>query len=218
MTDALSLKEIETLFTGSDGVFRFARWNRPIVPIIFGVDDETLVHLKTSIVTTIGITGNKIEETNPELGANLMWFFCKEWEEILSVPDLKKLIPNLNDIVKKLQTTSTKSYRIFAFDNEGGIKMCVQLIKVSDETAEMSIQALATGETFQCLVLFSSKAFIDESPIAQISQNNLCVPKPEYAALVRAAYDPVLPVSSQDKSHALRLFARSNIFISGMNK
>ncbi len=49
-----------------------------------------------------------------------MWFFCKEWEEILSVPDLKKLIPNLNDIVKKLQTTSTKSYRIFAFDNEGG--------------------------------------------------------------------------------------------------
>ena len=147
-----------------------------------------------------------------------MWFFCKEWEEILSVPDLKKLIPNLNDIVKKLQTTSTKSYRIFAFDNEGGIKMCVQLIKVSDETAEMSIQALATGETFQCLVLFSSKAFIDESPIAQISQNNLCVPKPEYAALVRAAYDPVLPVSSQDKSHALRLFARSNIFIAGMNK
>ena len=46
MTDALSLKEIETLFTGSDGVFHFARWNRPIVPIIFGVDDETLVHLK----------------------------------------------------------------------------------------------------------------------------------------------------------------------------
>ena len=66
--------------------------------------------------------------------------------------------------------------------------------------------------------LFSNKAFIDESPIAQISQNNLCVPKPEYAALVRAAYDPVLPVSSQDKSHALRLFARSNIFVSGMNK
>jgi len=217
MTESLSLEEIEALFTGDNNTFHFARWNRPIVPIVFGVDDETLTHLKSSIVTTVGITGNKIEETDPELGANFMWFFCQEWSEVLSVPDLQELIPNIKDIVEKLQFSSTKSYRIFSFDPEGGIKMCVQLIKVSDETAEMSIQALATGETFQCLALFSANAFINESPIAQISQNNLCIPKPKYAALVRAAYDPILPVASQDKTHALRLLARSNIFLSGMN-
>ena len=97
MTNGLSLKEIEGLFTDTDGVFRFARWNRPIVPIIFGVDYESLVHLKTSIVTTIGITGNKIEETDPELGANLMWFFCKEWEEILTVTELKLSLIHISE-------------------------------------------------------------------------------------------------------------------------
>lgn len=217
MVDTLSLEEIESLFMESDGTYHFARWSRPIVPIVFGVDDETLIHLKSSIVTTVGITGNKIEETDPELGANFMWFFCQDWSEILSVPDLKELIPNIKNIIEKLQSSPTKSYRIFSFDPEGGIKMCIQLIKVSDETAEMSIQTLATGETFQCLALFSAKAFDNESPIAQISQNNLCIPKPKYAALVRAAYDPILPIVSKDKSHALRLLARSNIFLSGMN-
>jgi len=77
MTESLSLEEIEALFTGDNNTFHFARWNRPIVPIVFGVDDETLTHLKSSIVTTVGITGNKIEETDPELGANFMWFFVK---------------------------------------------------------------------------------------------------------------------------------------------
>lgn len=218
MSVGLELKEIETLFTDNEGVFKFSRWNRPIVPIVFGVDDETLVHLKTAIVTTVGVTGNKIEETDPELGANFMWFFCQDWDEILSIPDLKKLIPNIRDIVGKLESSSSKSYRIFAFDSMGGIKMCVQLIKVVEETAEMSIQALATGETFQCLLLFSRNAFIDESPIAQISKNNLCVPKPKYAALVRAAYDQVLPVATQEKSHSLRLLARSNLLIAGINE
>ena len=62
MTESLSLEEIEALFTGDNNTFHFARWNRPIVPIVFGVDDETLTHLKSSIVTTVGITGNKIED------------------------------------------------------------------------------------------------------------------------------------------------------------
>jgi len=57
MTDtALSAEKIEALFTYPDGEYRFARWNRPIVPIVFGVDDETLTHLKSAIVTTVGVT------------------------------------------------------------------------------------------------------------------------------------------------------------------
>ena len=39
MTESLSLEEIEALFTGDNDTFHFARWNRPIVPIVFGVDD-----------------------------------------------------------------------------------------------------------------------------------------------------------------------------------
>jgi hypothetical protein len=32
--------------------------------------------------------------------------------------------------------------------------------------------------------------------------------RPEIAAVIRAAYDPVLPVAATDPSHALRLAAR----------
>ena len=108
-TTALTAEKIETLFTHPDGVFRFARWNRPIAPIVFGVDDETLTHLKTAIVTTIGVTGVNIVETDPELGANFMWFFCQDWNEILGVPDLENLIPDLKNIISRLQTTSTEN-------------------------------------------------------------------------------------------------------------
>jgi len=33
--------------------------------------------------------------------------------------------------------------------------------------------------------------------------------RPEIAAVIRAAYDPVLPAMSQDASHGLRLAARA---------
>jgi hypothetical protein len=217
MTDtALSAEKIETLFTHPDGVFRFARWNRPIVPIVFGVDDETLAHLKTAIVTTVGVTGTNIAETDPEFGANFMWFFCQNWDEILAVPDLVGLIPDLKNIIARLQTTTTKTYRVFMFDKDGSIKMCLQLIKIADETADMSIQTLATGETYQCLALFSPHAFLTESPIAVIQENGLCIPKPSYAALIRAAYDPVLPVAAKEATHAMRLAARADKLLSEM--
>lgn len=219
MTDTtLSAEKIESLFTHPDGVFRFARWNRPIVPIVFGVDDETLTHLKSAIVTTVGITGHKIEETDPELGANFMWFFCQDWDEILSVPDLEKMIPDLKNIIARLQTSTTTTYRIFTFDPDGGIKMCVQLIKVAGATAEMSIQALATGETYQCLAMFSPQAFVEDSPIAVIQENGMCIPKPNYAALIRAAYDPVLPAAAKEPTHAMRLSARANMLLADMEQ
>ena len=34
--------EVEKLFTRSDGSYLFARWVRPIVPVVFGVEDGTL--------------------------------------------------------------------------------------------------------------------------------------------------------------------------------
>ena len=70
------------LFTASDTTYRFARWGRPIAPVVFGVGDESLPHLKDAISMTVGITGGPLAETDPELGANFMWFFCREWDEL----------------------------------------------------------------------------------------------------------------------------------------
>jgi hypothetical protein len=39
--------------------------------------------------------------------------------------------------------------------------------------------------------------------------------RPDIAAVIRAAYDPVLPVMARDASHALRLVARIGRVMSG---
>ena len=87
--------------------------------------------------------------------------------------------------------------------------MCVVLIRVDAATERMSLQTLGTSETFQSLLTFGENAFDVHSPIATIKVNNLCIVKPEYAAVVRAAYDPALPAASNDPAHALRVSARA---------
>ena len=215
---ALDATQIEKLYMTANGDYHFARWGRPIVPVIFGVDDETLTHLKAAITTTVGLTGGKISETDPELGANFMWFFCKEWDEVLYVPDLDRLLPNVDEIVTHLKSTNGHTHRSFAFDDEGGIKLCILMIRMTDDTADLSAHVLATGETFQCLSLFAPNAFAEHSPIAVIQENGMCLAKPNYAALIRAAYDPVMPISANDASHALRLAARAGVMLADLEQ
>jgi len=57
---------VENLFAHSDG-YRFARWGRPIAPVVFGVDDATLNVMKDAIAQTVAVTGGALAETDPEL-------------------------------------------------------------------------------------------------------------------------------------------------------
>ena len=197
------------LFTSPNQGYHFARWGRPIAPVVFGVGDETLPHLKDAIAMTVGISGGMLAETDPELGANFMWFFCRDWDEMLVIPDFEKLIPNFENLITGLQEQNATRYRSFGFDKDGAIQLCVVLIRVDSATERLSLQTLGTSETFQSLLTFGENAFDMHSPIATIKANNLCIVKPEYAAVVRAAYDPALPAASNDPAHALRVSARA---------
>ena len=197
------------LFTAPDQTYHFARWGRPLAPVVFGVGDESLPHLKDAISMTVGITGAPLAETDPELGANFMWFFCREWDEMTGIPNLDKIVPNFDGTIAALKAQEASRYRTFAFDKDGAIQLCVVMIRVDAATEAMSLQTLGTSETLQSLLTFSENAFDAQSPIAMIKANNLCIVKPEYAAVVRAAYDPALPSSSDDPSHALRVSARA---------
>lgn len=209
MTDeALSVDGVERLFTRHNGEYKFARWGRPIAPVVFGVDDETLTHLKSAIAQTVAVTGGTLAETDPELGANFMWFFCTEWDELAQVPDLEKLVPNLHDLVGNLSRKDANEHRMFIFDADGAIKMCLLFLRMKGETADVPVQILGTGETLQSLLLWSEDAFSAQSPIAVIKENGICIVKPNFASLVRAAYDPIMPSSATDVSHALRLHPR----------
>lgn len=70
----LTPEEIQALFTRSDGSYGFARWGRPIAPIVFGVQEETLTVVKGAIEAVATLAGHPMAETDPELGSNLMFF------------------------------------------------------------------------------------------------------------------------------------------------
>ena len=212
---SLSAEEITTAFSHGED-YGFARWGRPIAPIVFGVDDDSLAVMKDAMTRTVAVTGGTLAETDAELGANFMWFFVRDWQELSGIPNLEQLIPNLSVLLERLQEEGAQQYRSFTFDEDGAIKFCVTLFNMSGELVDIPIQVLVTGETVQCLALWSKEAFKDESPIAVIEQNGLCIVKPNFASLIRAAYDPVLPNSASDTSHALRLAARAEKLFSEM--
>lgn len=204
----LEASAVEALFTKPDGSYEFARWGRPIAPVAFGIDDDSLTALKDGIAQTVAITGGTLAETDPELGANFMWFFCSSWDELLAVPNLEKLLPNLEALVGKLTASRANQYRSFSFENDGAIQLCVVLLRMDTQMADLPIQTLATGQTLRSLLLWSETAFKDSSPIG-VLDNGICIVKPEYAALVRAAYHEMMPPSTEDPVHALRLSARA---------
>ena len=87
-------QDIARYFTRSDGSYLFARWGRPIVPVVFGVDDATLSVVKGAMEAVVLLAGHKMADTDPELGANLLFFFFRDWEELAETPDLDRLVPD----------------------------------------------------------------------------------------------------------------------------
>ena len=52
-------KEVEAHFTHSNGTYGFARWGRPIAPIVFGVEDATLSVLKGAIEAVVALANHE---------------------------------------------------------------------------------------------------------------------------------------------------------------
>lgn len=206
MAEALSAEQVEALFTRSDGRYAFARWGRPIAPVVFGVEDETLAVIKGALEAVVTLAGHQMAETDPELGANLMVFFCRDWDELGQVPNLDRLVPDLVPLVARLQAAEANQCRIFRFDAAGGIKAAFVFLRMDQHLQAVGADVLALSQVVQTVLLWSDMAFRDRSPLAVLEGRTIL--RPEIAQLIRAAYDPVLPVVAQDRSHALRLAAR----------
>ncbi|WP_424987717.1 hypothetical protein [Microbulbifer sp. S227A] len=198
--------EIEAHFSSAAGAFRFARWGRPIVPVIFGVQDETLPVIKGAFEAVCALAGHQMAETDPELGSNCMMFFFRDWAELLAVRDLERLIPELEPLVARLQAADANQYRLFRFDADGAIKAAFVFLRMDDSLAALPAETLALGQVVQVMLLWSDAAFGARSPLALAGDRTIL--RPEIANVIRAAYDPVMPATATDASHALRLSAR----------
>lgn len=198
---------IEKLFTRGDGQYLFARWGRPLVPVVFGVDDATLAVVKGALEAVVVLARHKMAETDPELGANLMIFFFRDWDELRHVPGLDRLIPDLAPLVDRLEAGEANQYRLFRFDAGGAVKAAFVFLRMDEHLSAVPAETLALSQAVQTILLWSDRAFAGQSPLAQVADGGVIL-RPEIAALIRAAYDPVLPVMAQDSTHALRLAAR----------
>lgn len=198
--------EVEALFTRSDGAYLFARWGRPIVPVVFGAADESLPVIKGAFEAVVALAGHRMAETDPELGANLMVFFVRDWAELLAVPDLDRLVPELAGLVARLEGAGANQYRIFRFEASGAIKACFVFLRMDAALAEMEAETLALAQAVQTIVLWSDRAFDGASPLVRVGERVML--RPEIGGVIRAGYDPVLPVMARDPAHALRLVAR----------
>lgn len=203
-------EDIASLFTRADGQYLCARWGRPIVPVVFGVEDATLATVKGAIEAVVALAGHKMAETDPELGANLMIFFFRDWAELVEVPNLDRLIPDLGALVARLEAQGATQYRAFRFDAEGAIRAAFVFLRMDGALSALPAQELALAQAAQVILLWSEQAFASRSPLARAGEGAgaTVILRPEIAGLIRAAYDSAMPTVARDASHALRLAAR----------
>jgi len=202
----MTAEEIEALFVRESGDYAFARWGRPLAPVVFGVEDETLGIIKGAIEAVNQLAGTSISETDPELGSNFIWFFFKEWDELPDVPGMDRLLPDLGPLVGRLKEAEANQYRTFRFDEKGAIKACFVFLRMDSHLSAVPAETLALSQVVQSMLLWSDLAFRDQSLLAVAGETTVL--RPDIAALIRAAYDPVMPDAANDPSHALRLAAR----------
>ncbi|SDG70169.1 hypothetical protein [Alloyangia pacifica] len=202
--------EVEALFTREDGSYLCARWGRPLVPIVFGIEDATLSVVKGAFEVVCAMSGHKMAEHDPELGANVMVFFFRDWAELLELPDLGRMIDGLPEMVARLQGSGANQYRVFRFDRDGSIKAAFVFLRMDESLSQMPAEDLALAQVAQVMLTWGNGAFAARSPLGRLEDGRVVL-RPEIGALIRAAYDPVMPVAAQDASHALRLAARTGL-------
>lgn len=202
----MTADEIEALFRRESGAYAFARWGRPLAPVVFGVEDQTLSTVKGAIEAVCHLANHDMVETDPELGANFMWFFLSDWSELPEVPGLDRLVLDLGPLVVRLQAADANQYRVFRFDKTGAIQACFVFLRMDAHLSKVPAETLALSQVVQSFLLWSDLAFRDRSPLAVAGETTVL--RPDIAGLIRAAYDPVMPVAASDASHALRLAAR----------
>ena len=211
---AMTGADVQALFTKADGRYRFARWGRPIVPLVFGVEDATLAVIKGAIEAVVSLAGHKMAATDPELGANLMLFFVRDWGDLAAVSQLESLVPGMAALCQRLEARGANQYRVFHHDDNGAIKAAFVFLRMDVHLAAMPAEELALAQAVRVILLWAEGAFADRGALATLGSAGhagTVILRPDIAAIIRAAYDPVMPAVARDKSHALRLAARVDL-------
>lgn len=182
---------IAALFTAPDGAFLCARWGRPVAPVVFGLDDASLSVFRAATSAVFAHARHPLTDTDPEMGANLMVFALREWADLAGLPDLDRLT-GMAGLPERLAGQGADQYRLFRFDPDGSIRAAFAFLRLGGALGQSHPAQLAEAVAVNALLTWAH-------PVT---------PSQPLAALIRAAYDPLLPACARDHSHALRLAAR----------
>ena len=203
---AMDAEAVARFFTGEDGEYRFARWGRPLAPVLFGVEAETLGIFKAAFGAVAGLTRHGIAETDVEMGANVLVFLVRDWAEFCVVPDMAALVPGIGATVARLEAAGANQYRLFRFEAGGAIRAAFLFLRIDDALAVVPVADLALDQLVRLVLLWGERAFVTRGPLGRLDGGTVLWP--EIAALIRVAQDPGLPDSATDPAHGLRLAAR----------
>ena len=202
-------EEVEALFTRQNGDFVFARWGRPLAPMAVGVTDESLAVVRGAFESVTATAGHEMIDVDPELGSNCIMFFFQDWAEMRDVPELDRVMPDLEGLISRLGEAKANQYRAFRFDENGAILAAYIFLKMDAQLADVPADILSLSQVAQTILCWSDTAFLDRSPLA--TKDSVTILRPDVGKLIRAAYDPALPNASRDPSLALRLHARMEL-------
>jgi hypothetical protein len=166
----LTRMDITALFTRADGQFLFARWGRPIAPVVFGVFGGGCHRpiLKGAIEAVVALAGHAMAETDPELGANLMVFFIRDWSELSDTPGLDRLLPDLPDLVARLEEATPTSTAPSASTPTARSRRPSSSCGWTRICPRIPAETIALSQVVQTILLWSDTAFLGTSPLAVV--------------------------------------------------
>ncbi len=202
-------ERIKLLFGGDS--FKFARWGGPICPVIVGVNDKSAQLFEEAIRAIAEVAGAKIDEIDPEMGANFMIYVFGAWEQAKRAPNLPNFLPDLDALIARLNEADANRYRVFAFDDAGAIRAAITLLRYDEQMQAAPVDYIALTEATLGMLVFDEAGVAADRPIvmARFKDGDArAILTPWHAKLLKAAYDPTIPAGSKDPSLALRLSAR----------
>lgn len=187
--------------------FQFARWGKPIAPAFCGLTDESEAVMREGFAAAAALAGLELAEEDPDLGANILVCVVERWSALPRTPGLVALIPDLAGLIVLLEAADRNQHRLVSFEPDGGLRLCVILLRYDDGMARLSGASLALGQALQALLYWSDEAFLCESPVT-LRRGGKPIVKPRFARLLKAAYAPETPIASEDPALADALAER----------
>ena len=156
-------ERIQRLFGGDQ--FKFARWGGPISPVVVGLDDKGCKLFEEAIGAVAELAGAKIEEIDPEMGANFMVYVMSDWAHATRAPNLPNFLPDLPALIQRLTEANANRYRVFAFDDAGAIRAAITLLRYDEQMQAAPVDYIALTEAALGMLVYDEAGVAADRPV-----------------------------------------------------